>query len=42
MRGLYWLLHMFGCPEGELSEEYRGKMVRCKKCGRIQFVFKQY
>lgn len=39
---LYFLLHIFGCPEEDLIEEFHGKQLRCKKCNRVQFVFKSY
>ena len=44
MKLIYWLLHIFDCPDDELvqkNDNNKNKMV-CKKCGREFFIFKQY
>lgn len=42
MRILYYLLHIFVCPDEDLIEECHTNRLRCKKCNRTYFVFKRY
>lgn len=34
---IYWVLHIFNCPERDIVEEYNGSRLRCMKCNRTWF-----
>ncbi|WP_155484538.1 hypothetical protein [Paraclostridium sordellii] len=34
---VYWMIHLFGCPEEDLELHYGNSLYVCKKCGRTTF-----
>ena len=44
MKFIYWIIHIFGCPDNEIMPDarYNGSIGICSKCGRTYFIFKKY